>query len=89
MDFERNTSISLGILTKKFIHLLRITMFELDLNEAAVTLEVQKRRIYDITNVLEGLGIINKISKNTIACRNEKVQEIQCEDRCVSTLFPQ
>ncbi|CAF1620518.1 unnamed protein product, partial [Rotaria magnacalcarata] len=26
----------------------------------------QKRRIYDITNVLEGIGLIEKQSKNTI-----------------------
>ena len=38
----------------------------LDLNEAAETLHVQKRRIYDITNVLEGVGLITKASKNHI-----------------------
>ena len=29
-------------------------------------LQVQKRRIYDITNVLEGIGLIEKTSKNHI-----------------------
>lgn len=29
-------------------------------------LNVQKRRIYDITNVLEGITLINKVSKNKI-----------------------
>lgn len=29
-------------------------------------LSVQKRRIYDITNVLEGVGLLNKTSKNNI-----------------------
>ncbi len=29
-------------------------------------LQVQKRRIYDITNVLEGIGLIEKKSKNNI-----------------------
>ena len=29
-------------------------------------LEVQKRRIYDITNMLEGIGLICKVSKNNI-----------------------
>ena len=33
---------------------------------ASVTLAVQKRRIYDITNVLEGIGLLKKISKNNI-----------------------
>jgi len=37
------------------------------LNEAAFELNVQKRRIYDITNVLEGVGLIEKKSKNVIA----------------------
>ena len=32
----------------------------LDLNKAAEALEVQKRRIYDITNVLEGIYLIEK-----------------------------
>ena len=38
----------------------------MDLNSAVETLGVQKRRIYDITNVLEGIGLIGKISKNNI-----------------------
>jgi hypothetical protein len=29
-------------------------------------LNVQKRRIYDITNVLEGIGLISKECKNNI-----------------------
>lgn len=37
------------------------------LSQAADVLEVkQKRRIYDITNVLEGIGLIEKESKNSI-----------------------
>ena len=28
--------------------------------------QVQKRRIYDITNVLEGIGLLDKKSKNNI-----------------------
>jgi hypothetical protein len=33
---------------------------------ACAVLQVQKRRIYDITNVLEGVGLIEKKSKNNI-----------------------
>ena len=33
---------------------------------AAEQLGVQKRRIYDITNVLEGIDLISKKSKNNI-----------------------
>jgi len=38
----------------------------LDLNQAAEVLSVQKRRIYDITNVLEGIKLIEKRSKNNV-----------------------
>ena len=38
----------------------------IDLKQAAKQLNVQKRRIYDITNVLEGIGLIQKTAKNTI-----------------------
>ena len=37
-----------------------------DLNSAAERLDVQKRRIYDITNVLEGVGLIEKRTKNNV-----------------------
>ncbi|KAF5750569.1 transcription factor E2FA isoform X2 [Tripterygium wilfordii] len=58
---------SLGLLTKRFINLIkRAEDGVLDLNKAAETLEVQKRRIYDITNVLEGIGLIEKKLKNRI-----------------------
>ncbi|KAL4591837.1 hypothetical protein LXL04_004811 [Taraxacum kok-saghyz] len=58
---------SLGLLTKKFINLIKHAEDGiLDLNNAADTLEVQKRRIYDITNVLEGIGLIEKKLKNRI-----------------------
>ncbi|XP_076953797.1 transcription factor E2FA-like [Bidens hawaiensis] len=58
---------SLGLLTKKFINLIKHAEDGiLDLNNAADILEVQKRRIYDITNVLEGIGLIEKTLKNRI-----------------------
>ncbi|CAK7341981.1 unnamed protein product [Dovyalis caffra] len=58
---------SLGLLTKRFVDLFKHAIDGiLDLNNAAETLEVQKRRIYDITNVLEGIGLIEKTLKNRI-----------------------
>ncbi|ORZ04474.1 E2F/DP family winged-helix DNA-binding domain-domain-containing protein [Absidia repens] len=58
---------SLGLLTKKFIALLKASRHgDLDLNAAAKQLKVQKRRIYDITNVLEGIRLIEKNSKNHV-----------------------
>ncbi|XP_052232405.1 transcription factor E2F5-like isoform X3 [Dreissena polymorpha] len=59
---------SLGLLTTKFVSLLQEAEDGvLDLKVAADQLAVrQKRRIYDITNVLEGIGLIEKKSKNSI-----------------------
>ena len=58
---------SLGLLTKKFVSLIQgAPDGVLDLNAAVSELQVQKRRIYDITNVLEGIGLIEKNAKNQI-----------------------
>lgn len=54
-------------MTLRFISLLkRAPNQTLDLNEAVEKLAVQKRRIYDITNVLEGINLIKKGGKNHI-----------------------
>ncbi|KAK1441051.1 hypothetical protein QVD17_06887 [Tagetes erecta] len=64
---------SLGLLTKKFVSLIQADKEGiLDLNKAAVILEVQKRRIYDITNVLEGIGLVEKATKNHIRWKGSK-----------------
>lgn len=66
---------SLGLLTKKFVALLKSSQNGvLDLNIAAEHLSVQKRRIYDITNVLEGIGILEKRSKNNIQWKYGELQ---------------
>uniref|UniRef100_A0A4X2LML0 E2F transcription factor 1 n=1 Tax=Vombatus ursinus TaxID=29139 RepID=A0A4X2LML0_VOMUR len=58
---------SLNLTTKRFLELLnQSTDGVVDLNWAAEVLKVQKRRIYDITNVLEGIQLITKKSKNHI-----------------------
>ncbi|XP_037587252.1 transcription factor E2F4-like [Cebus imitator] len=59
---------NLGLLTTKLVLLLQEAKDGvLDLKLAADTLAVrQKRRIYDITNVSEGIGLIEKKSKNSI-----------------------
>lgn len=58
---------SLGELTKKFVTLIQQTADKsVDLNEVVQQLQVQKRRVYDITNVLEGVGLIEKCEKNRI-----------------------
>ncbi|NXQ58001.1 E2F6 factor, partial [Anthoscopus minutus] len=58
---------SLVLLTRRFMALLRKAPDGvLDLNEVAKTLGVRKRRVYDITNVLDGIDLIKKRSKNLI-----------------------
>jgi len=68
MDESSRQEKSLGILTTRFVRLLQEAPEGiLDLKTAADILAVkQKRRIYDITNVLEGIGLIEKKSKNSI-----------------------
>ena len=57
-------------LTHQFVDLMKkSTGGCLDLNEAAERLGVQKRRIYDITNALEGVGILAKLGKNRVQWR--------------------
>ncbi|XP_061587170.1 transcription factor E2F5 [Cololabis saira] len=74
---------SLGLLTMKFVSLLQeAENGVLDLKVAADSLAVkQKRRIYDITNVLEGVGLIEKKNKNIIQWRGQntssQTQDIQ------------
>ncbi|XP_007552113.1 transcription factor E2F3 isoform X1 [Poecilia formosa] len=69
---------SLGLLTKKFVDLLaQSSDGVLDLNLAAETLQVQKRRLYDITNVLEGIHLIKKKSKNNIQWMGCSLLEVE------------
>ena len=69
---------SLGELTRKFIELVRSSNDKLrvDLNEASAKLNVQKRRIYDITNVLEGIGLIEKTEKNKIKWKAGNIDDL-------------
>uniref|UniRef100_A0A3B4ZZ33 E2F transcription factor 3 n=1 Tax=Stegastes partitus TaxID=144197 RepID=A0A3B4ZZ33_9TELE len=66
--FERSRcDTSLGLLTQGFAELLnRSADGVLDLNVVARELNAPKRRVYDVTNVLEGVKLLRKKSKNTI-----------------------
>ncbi|KAI1714107.1 e2F/DP family winged-helix DNA-binding domain-containing protein [Ditylenchus destructor] len=79
-DSSRQDS-SLLRLTKKFMA-LQSSYAEpgvLNLNEAAEILGVQKRRLYDITNVLEGIELIEKMGKNSIRWKNQTELEYSTE----------
>ncbi|KAM7126741.1 transcription factor E2F6 [Molossus nigricans] len=59
--------VSLVYLTRKFMDLVRNAPGGiLDLNKVATKLGVQKRRVYDITNVLDGIDLVEKKSKNHV-----------------------
>ncbi|KAH0650124.1 hypothetical protein KY284_030036 [Solanum tuberosum] len=79
---------SVGLLTKKSINLIMHAedgMF--NHNQAADTLE--KRRIYDITNVLEGIGLIEKKLKNRIQWKEmqEKLRDMSEDENNQRWLF--
>lgn len=71
---------SLNVITKKFVDLLKDAPgMELDLNYAASLLEIHKRRLYDITNVLEGVGCIKKKSKNNVQYLGDSFAKLNLE----------
>merc|ERR1712131_534077 len=56
---------SLGATAKRFVALMTGAIDQtIELNEAAKKLNAPKRRIYDVTNVLEGIGLVTKKAKN-------------------------
>lgn len=68
---------SLFVLTKKFIKLIYHTSEQhINMTHAAQILQVSKRRIYDITNVLECLGMISKWSVNSVKWTGGNADEI-------------
>lgn len=69
---------SLNLTTKRFLDLLSQSADGVvDLNWASQVLDVQKRRIYDITNVLEGIQLISKKSKNNIQWLGNRIDSAQ------------
>ena len=57
---ERNdNNNTLGSLTQTFVTLIKQAPNQsIEIDEVSKQLKIQKRRIYDITNVLEGIGYI-------------------------------
>ncbi|XP_030380635.1 transcription factor E2F2 [Scaptodrosophila lebanonensis] len=79
---------SLVLLTQKFVELMKENGGSIDLKEATKILDVQKRRIYDITNVLEGIGLIDKGRHCSIVrwrgggfnnSRDRRIYEVACQ----------
>ena len=70
---------SLVELRKKFIDLIKSSgdIKIVNLNEASIILNIQKRIIYNITNILEGFGLIEKIEKNKIKWISRNIDDLQ------------
>ncbi|XP_062981237.1 transcription factor E2F6 [Elgaria multicarinata webbii] len=68
---------SLVQLTRRFMDLVKTAPEGvLDLNEVSRMLGVRKRRVYDITNVLDGIHLIQKRSKNLIQWVGSDIKQI-------------
>lgn len=76
---------SLFTLTRKFVKLIYMTPEQhINMTHAAHTLQVSKRRMYDITNVLESLGMISKWSVNSVKWTGGNVDDIlSADDRII------
>ncbi|XP_060908706.1 transcription factor E2F2-like [Labrus mixtus] len=59
--------VSLGTLTRGFLELLQSSPDGcVDIHQAMMRLQTRRRRVYDITNVLDGINLIEKQSKNKV-----------------------
>uniref|UniRef100_A0A8D0ED06 E2F transcription factor 6 n=1 Tax=Salvator merianae TaxID=96440 RepID=A0A8D0ED06_SALMN len=78
---------SLVQLTRRFMELVKNAPDGvLDLNEVSRTLGVRKRRVYDITNVLDGIHLIQKRSKNLIEWVGSDIKQISKQTPAQQTL---
>ncbi|XP_050100255.1 transcription factor E2F4 [Anopheles aquasalis] len=77
---NRRVDKSLTLLTLGMVKMLRESPDgSLFLGEVAKTLRVnQKRRVYDVTNVLEGIGLIEKTGKNHVRWIGEELTSESC-----------
>ena len=68
----KKSDVSLTKLAQRFIGYMKSKPdLTVDLNDAALALSTPKRRIYDITNVLEGTGFLCKVSKSVVRWKGD------------------
>lgn len=66
---------SLGELARRFLFLCgRLHNAEINLQQCAQDLDVERRRIYDIINILEAFNVVQRLGKNTYLWRG--IQEL-------------
>lgn len=57
--------VSLGVLTQRFLELLlKAPDSSVEIKQVTTSLQTRRRRVYDITNVLEGINLLEKQSTN-------------------------
>ena len=73
---------SLEIITSRLIDyifencLLVPSIMKIDLKKIAKNINVKKRRLYDVTNVLEGIGFLKKYKRNIMEIKQEFANQI-------------
>ncbi|XP_075247321.1 uncharacterized protein LOC142340558 [Convolutriloba macropyga] len=67
VDLQQKNDGSLAQTARRFVEFIqKSSKQEVDLNMMALKIQCPKRRLYDITNVLEGIGLLEKVSKNKV-----------------------
>ena len=77
-NFKSFKKESLKTLTLKFIDYIFENNFktELDLEKVSEKLKIKKRRLYDLTNVLEGIGYLKKYKRNIMKITNQFLWQV-------------
>jgi hypothetical protein len=82
MDFQylERSEKSLETLAARFMDSINKKKNEcIDISWLSQVLKVQRRRIYDITNVLEGIGVLSKSGKNKIKWIYDHIDDEELE----------
>ncbi|XP_024147289.1 transcription factor E2F3 isoform X3 [Oryzias melastigma] len=80
--------VSLGLLAQRFLDLLQNTPDgALDLRDVTISLNTRRRRVYDITNVLEGINLIERQSANKFKWIRETYCLLLCAPEFLNCLF--
>ena len=75
---SRDQQNSLGQLAVNFIKIAANSAEgNVDLHHAANVMNVKKRRIYDVTNVLQGIGLFHKTAKNNVGWKYGDINNLR------------